>query len=226
MTSPNPKTPFRFREYVVAGILALIPLWVTVLIVTFLYDMLGNFGGPLVAEFAEHLGPDWPMLNAALQNRFVQTLAFVVVAVAGLYALGVFTSRLVGRRLAELFDAIIKRIPLVQFVYSATKKFVDVFKNKPSGNLQRVVLINFPSNEMKAVGFVTRMLTDVATGRQLAAVYVPTTPNPTSGYMQLVPVEIIISTTWTVDEAMTYIISGGAVAPDAVHYSASAEPKP
>jgi uncharacterized membrane protein len=68
------------------------------------------------------------------------------------------------------------------------------------------------------VGLVTRTLVDDATGRELAAVYVPTTPNPTSGYLEIVPLERVTSTDWSIDEAMNFIISGGAVAPGTIPY--------
>ena len=68
------------------------------------------------------------------------------------------------------------------------------------------------------MGFVTRVLRDEATGAELAAVYVPTTPNPTSGYLEVVPVDLLTPTDWTVDEAMSFIISGGAVAPDTMPF--------
>ena len=83
-----------------------------------------------------------------------------------------------------------------------------------------MVLIDFPHKEMKSVGFVTRILQDERTGQELAAVYVPTTPNPTSGYLEIVPVDRLTPTDWTVDEAMTFIISGGAVSPDKIPFSA------
>ena len=66
---------------------------------------------------------------------------------------------------------------------------------------------------------VTRVVRERGTGRELAAVYVPTTPNPTSGYLEIVPVEKITPTDWTVDEAMAFIISGGAVSPDSIPFS-------
>ena len=72
---------------------------------------------------------------------------------------------------------------------------------------------------MKTVGFVTRVLTDEDTGEKLAAVYVPTTPNPTSGYLEIVPLNKLVSTDWSMDQAMTFIISGGAVAPEIVRYN-------
>ena len=71
---------------------------------------------------------------------------------------------------------------------------------------------------MKTVGFVTRSMTDMKTGKKLVAVYVPTTPNPTNGYLEIVPVEHVVSTDWSVDEAMNFIISGGAVGPEEVDY--------
>ena len=94
---------------------------------------------------------------------------------------------------------------------------------KKPDKVQRVVLIPFPTPEMKTVGFVTRVLQDKDTGLELAAVYVPTTPNPTSGYLEIVPLSHVISTDWTIDEAMTFVISGGAVAPDKINYSKSVE---
>ena len=72
---------------------------------------------------------------------------------------------------------------------------------------------------MKSVGFVTRILQDEHTGEELAAVYVPTTPNPTSGYLEIVPVSQLTPTDWTADQAMSFIISGGAVAPDKIPFS-------
>lgn len=92
-----------------------------------------------------------------------------------------------------------------------------MLQQKPE-QLQRVVLIEFPSSQMKTVGFVTRVMQDEVTGQSLAAVYVPTTPNPTSGYLEIVPVERLVSTDWSVGEAMTFIISGGAIAPDSIHF--------
>jgi uncharacterized membrane protein len=71
---------------------------------------------------------------------------------------------------------------------------------------------------MKTIGFVTRTMRDADSGRELVVVYVPTTPNPTSGYLEIVPLDQVISTDWTIDEAMAFIISGGAVAPATLQY--------
>jgi uncharacterized membrane protein len=104
-------------------------------------------------------------------------------------------------------------------IYSAAKKLVDVLRHKP-GNIQRVVLIDFPSAGLKAVGFVMHTFPDAKTGELLAAVYVPTAPNPTSGYLQIVPHARLIQTDIQGDQAMSMILSGGAVTPEHISIQA------
>ena len=72
---------------------------------------------------------------------------------------------------------------------------------------------------MKAVGFITKVMEDKETGRKLAAVYVPTSPNPTSGYIEILPMEDLVLTDWTTEEAMTFVVTGGTNAPESVHYT-------
>ncbi|MCZ3133248.1 DUF502 domain-containing protein, partial [Acinetobacter baumannii] len=85
-------------------------------------------------------------------------------------------------------------------------------QKKPDGT-QRVVLVDFPHTEMKSIGFVTRVIREKDTGRELAAVYVPTTPNPTSGFFLMMPKADTIELDMTVDAALKYIVSMGVVAP-------------
>jgi len=123
------------------------------------------------------------------------------------------TSRVIGQRLWAFFESIITRIPLVQTVYSATRKLVDVLRTKPE-NAQRVVLIDFPRDGAKTIGFVMRTFTDANSGVEMAAVYVPTAVNPTTGYLQLLPVAQLTPSDMPPDQAMAMIISAGAVMPE------------
>jgi uncharacterized membrane protein len=107
---------------------------------------------------------------------------------------------------------------MVTTVYGATKKLIDAFQ-KDAGKGQTVVLIAFPHSRMKAVGLVTRHFTDDDTGEILAAVYVPTAPNPTGGYLEIVPVDELVPLDWSVDEAMSFVFSGGTTAPDRIRFS-------
>lgn len=208
----------RTQRYLLAGILTLIPIWITWAIFTFIFTELSQFGLPWVRAIAGASGDHLPALAQTLLNPWFQSAVAVLLTLAGLYLLGFAASRVIGRRLIGLFDNMMHRIPLVQSIYGGTKKLLAALQQKPD-DVQRVVLIEFPCPGMKTVGLVTRILTDETSGRHLAAVYVPTTPNPTSGYLEIVPVEQLVSTDWTMDQAMTFIISGGTVAPESIHYT-------
>lgn len=170
--------------------------------------------------FSEILA-DWLVLPV------VQYVLAALVTLAGLYVVGLLTSVVVGRRLIAFTERLLERLPLVQTIYSATKRFLETLRQPPVSG-QRVVLIAFPSPEMKAVGFVTKVMTDPDTGRQLAAVYVPTSPNPTSGYIEVVPVEDMVQTDWSVEEAMAFVMTGGTNAPDRLRFAnpPPGEPRP
>jgi len=140
-----------------------------------------------------------------------------------LYGVGWMASIVIGRRIIAAFEALLTRLPVVQTIYGATKRFIQSMQTSPMQG-QRVVLIAFPTPEMKALGFVTRIIEEEGTGRQLAAVYVPTAPNPTSGYIEIVPVEDLVTTDWSMEEAMAFVMTAGANSPETVRFTASAPP--
>lgn len=212
----------RLRRYVITGILVILPIWVTWLVFEFLFRLVARAGGPWVERLAGALAEQAPGLAAWLEKPWVQVLAAAILTVAALYLLGWAVTRVVGRKIVELFDRLVEKIPLVQTIYGSTKKLLTVLQQRPD-RVQRVVLIEFPSPAMKTVGFVTRTFRDKDTGEELAAVYVPTTPNPTSGYLEIVPLASVISTDWTMNDAMAFIISGGAAGPEQMTYSRRAE---
>jgi uncharacterized membrane protein len=206
----------RTQRFIFTGILTLIPIWITLVIFGLILQQLSAFGQP-IAEFVYSLFGARPTL---MSSPMFQAVFSVFLTLVLLYLIGWATSKFVGRRLIGFFDALMHSIPFVERVYGSIKKLMSVLQQKPDG-VQRVVLIEFPSEHMKTVGFVTRTLKDEDTGNIIAAVYVPTTPNPTSGYLELVPIENVISTNWTMDEAMSFIISGGAISRDTINYSKS-----
>jgi uncharacterized membrane protein len=206
-----------FRRYLIAGVLAFIPLWVTWFAVSFLFDWLTGFGRPIVRGFAGIVDGFWPGLAAVILHPWFGSMLALIIVIAGLYGLGRATTNVIGRRGLAYVEGLLARIPLVSPIYSATKTFITAFEAQPEG-VQRVVLIDFPSREMKAVGFVTRTLNDSETGEELAMVYVPTTPNPTSGYMEIVPVSRLTSTDWTLEEAMRFVMTGGTSGPSNLRF--------
>jgi uncharacterized membrane protein len=215
-----PMPRLRLKRYLITGLLTFLPLWVTFLVFKFVFGLLANMGAPLVSGFIALLNLWAPQTAAKLDESWMTNSIALVLTLIALYLIGFFANWVIGQRLLHAFDTLLQRIPLVQTIYGGTKKLTTVLQNKPSG-LQRVVLVDFPRKGMKVVGFVTRTMMEEGTGREMAAVYIPTTPNPTGGYLEVVPLDELTPTDWTMDQAMAFIISGGAVAPDTLPASRS-----
>ncbi|MEO9215099.1 MAG: DUF502 domain-containing protein [Rhodanobacter sp.] len=205
--------PLRLKRYLLTGLLTFIPLWVTWLVFKFVLGMLAGIGAPLVSALLHVLALVAPHAADTLNTQWLTFIIALLITLAALYLLGFVANRVIGQRFINAFDGLLARIPVVQTIYGGTKKLMAVLQNKPSG-VQRVVLVEFPRRGMKVVGFVTRVMVEDGTGREMAAVFIPTTPNPTGGYLVVLPLGELTPTDWTMDQAMAFIISGGAVAPD------------
>ncbi|HEY0180159.1 MAG TPA: DUF502 domain-containing protein [Dokdonella sp.] len=209
--------PLHFQRYVLTGLLTFIPVWLTWIVFKSIFSLLSQVNLPWVSAVFNALAQAFPdTLGRLNQDWLISLLAFVVTIVA-LYLTGFAANRVFGRRLIAAFERVIERIPIAHSIYGGAKKLMSMLQNKPSGT-QRVVLIDFPSPQLKSIGFVTRVFRDV-TGTELAAVYVPTTPNPTGGYLEIVPIERLTATDWSVDQAMAFILSAGAAAPDVLPFA-------
>jgi uncharacterized membrane protein len=202
----------RFRRNVLTGLLTIVPLWITVWVMWFVLDQVIRLGRPLVLALSRALRPETEEIADLLASGWFQSLLAVAIVVALLAAVGAATNAVLGRRLIRSLDRFMKRVPLAKTVYGATRTLIDSLQGGPTG-AQRVVLIEFPTPEMRAVGFVTATFTASDTGEELAAVYVPTTPNPTSGYLEIVPTKRLVWLDWSANEAMSFIVSGGAMTP-------------
>ena len=215
---PSPPLSQRLQRLFLTGLLTLLPLWLTWTVLKFVFGLLGSLSKPLVEPGLQELAAGNPRTFGWLVEPWVQSGIALVATVAFILLAGWLARRVVGQRLLRWLEALVARIPLANTVYGSARALLDILQTKPDGT-QRVVLVDFPHNQMKSIGFVTRVMREQGTGRELAAVYVPTTPNPTSGYLEIVPVEKITPTDWTVDQAMGFIISGGAVAPDSIPFT-------
>lgn len=210
----------RIRRNIMAGLLASLPLLLTVWVVGIVFDFLVAAGRPLVLAVAGAVAAEAPDVATILQQGWFQSGLAALVTLLALYVLGAATTAVLGARLWHLFDRLMARIPFVESVYGAVRKLIASFQQAPAGQ-QRVVLVEFPNPQMKTLGFVTKVFTDTDTGQEIAAVYVPTAPNPTSGYMELVPVDKLVWLDWSANEAMQFILSGGTAAPDRLTFGKS-----
>ena len=216
--SPAPTLALRLQRLFLSGLLTLLPIWLTWVVVKFVFVLLSDISRSWVGPVSQRIAARAPDTLGWINAGSVQATIGMAATLVLILAVGWLARRVVGQRLLRWIEALVERIPLANIIYSSARKLLDILQTKPDGT-QRVVLIDFPHSQMKSVGFVTRVIREQGTGRELAAVYVPTTPNPTSGYLEIVPVEKITPTDWTVDQAMSFIISGGAVAPESIPFA-------
>ncbi|WP_417449795.1 DUF502 domain-containing protein [Kordiimonas sp.] len=200
----------------IVGLFTLIPIWLTLLLLGVILDFIHQMAAPAINLLTAWADPGGAAFRVVKDPWFQTTLA-VIIMLSLLYFVGWLASRWLGQKFFKLLDDLIQRVPVARTIYNTIKRLAEAMQTN-SDEVERVVLIEFPSADMKTVGLVTRTFKDSRTGRELAAVYVPTTPNPTSGYLEIVPVENIVPTNWKLDEAMSFIISGGADVPDTFVY--------
>ena len=197
---------------ILAGIITITPLFVTYLIFRFLLGALAEAGLPVVKLFAAFFPENW--LNQPwLQSVFAVLLTLVVLCVVGR-----ITSLVIGKQVFSLFEALLERLPVVAKIYSSVRQLLDSMMVKKESN-QRVVLVDFPIPGQKSIGFLTRIMTDETTGELLAAVLLPNAINPTSAFLQILPISRVTETDLSMEQAMSMIMTGGAVGPDRIQFS-------
>ena len=208
------------QRYVFAGLLTIIPVWLTWIVFKSIFSMLSEVNLPWITALVNA----YPKTLGHLHQEWLLSLLAFAITLGLLYIIGFAASRVLGQRVLALFEKLIEHIPIAHSIYGGAKKLMAMLQSKPSG-MQRVVLIDFTSPELKTLGFVTRVFHD-ADGVELAAVYVPTTPNPTGGYLEIVPVDRLTATDWSFDQAMAFILSVGATSPDRVSFALGRKKSP
>ncbi len=203
------------QSSILAGVLTIGPLFVTWLIFSFLLGELARAGMPVLRLLARVFPEVW------LARPWMQSAVAVILTLLVLYVVGRLTSLVIGRQVFNLFEAVLERLPFVAKVYTSVRQLLDTMMAKKESS-QRVVLVDFPTPGQKSIGFLTRTMTDSATGELLAAVLLPNAINPTSAFLQVVPMSRVIETDLTMEQAMSMLMTGGAVGPETIEYSGRA----
>jgi uncharacterized membrane protein len=197
-----------FRRYLVAGLLVWVPLGVTLLLLKLLADILSGFVILPPAYRPENLlGVSIPYLDVVL----TLIIALVVLLITGLVA-----ANILGRQLVAVWELMLDKIPLVRTIYSAAKKFAEVLFADTGQSFKKVLLIQYPRKGVYSLCFQTATTlqeVQARTAEDVICVFVPTTPNPTSGFIQMVPRAEIIELDMDVESAIKMIVSLGVVVP-------------
>lgn len=204
----------RLRQYFITGLLVWLPMGVTVWVLLWLVGILDSiFLGVLSA--AEAMIPGMAMVAGKL--RQIPGLGVILVALV-IFGTGLFVANMFGQWWLRQWDRIMIRIPVVRSIYSSVKQVSDTLFSGSGQAFSKAVLIQYPRHGAWTIGFLTgRPGGEVAQYLQgdYISVYVPTTPNPTSGFFLMVPRADVVELKMSVDEALKYVISMGVVAPPA-----------
>lgn len=201
------------RKYLVAGLLVWLPLAITVWVLTQALDVVNGVFGSLLAALALVVPAAWR--DGLLGLQHVPGLGLVILA-GGLLATGVFVANIFGQWLLTQWDRLMSNIPIVKSIYSSVKQVSDTLFSSSGNAFREAVLVQYPRAGSWTIAFVTGTPSgEVACHLEdeHVSIYVPTTPNPTSGFFLIVPRADVKPLHMTVDEALKYIISMGTVAP-------------
>ena len=194
------------RKYIIAGLLVWLPFAAPIVIVKFLID--------LMDKTVLLLPPDWQPAN--LLGFSIPGFG-VIIALSILLLTGMLAANLFGRRFVEMWERILNRIPLVRSIYSSVKQISSTIFDPSGKSFRKVVLLEYPRKGLWSIGF----LTNDAMGDELCSVddtlvsvFIPTTPNPTSGFIIMTRKDEITELNMNVEEAFKFVISMGVIIPD------------
>jgi uncharacterized membrane protein len=200
MTTKNKKKrsfALILRNYFITGVVVLIPIGFTLYLSKFLIGLSSRV-------IPENLNPN-SYLPYSIPGIEIVISIFIITLVGGL------SLSFLGKKVLKIIDDLFKRIPFLRTVYSAILQMTETFSKK-DGDTKSVVLVQYPRKDVWAVGFATKENTgEMAqkTNKKLINVFVPTTPNPTSGFLLMFPVDEVIYLNMTFEEASKFIVSAG-----------------
>jgi uncharacterized membrane protein len=196
----------RIRNVFITGLLITLPVAITFFILKFLFLNLDALS-PVFTKLLITVGAPIPEGYRIPFLGFAMTFLIILLA-------GMLTTNIFGKKLLYLGEAIVAKIPFVRSIYRGTKQVVVSFANADTDSFKKVVLIEFPRKGLHAIGFVTgetRGEVQEHTADQVINVFVPTTPNPTSGFLIFAPKDEVQEIAMSIEDGIKYVVSGGIV---------------
>jgi uncharacterized membrane protein len=184
-----------FKSKLFAGIATLLPLYLTFFVIKFLFNTLEEISGPLLKKL--HI--DIPGLG-------------IILTIILVYILGILVTNFLGRKIFAIGEKIVKKVPIVNIIYTTLKQITDTFTKGSTEAFEGAVYIQYPRKGLWTMAFISGE-SKTSQGEAFYHLFVPTTPNPTSGFFLMIPQKDTISTGMSVEKGLKTIISGGLLAP-------------
>ncbi len=230
VTSANAPQSGAYRRHLqsvfIGGFVVLIPLLVTLYILSFIYHFATGFSYPvakwmLTSDIFGRFGP----IDTSRAASYLAPVLAILLTAGFIYLIGVLSTFVIGRRILNIVDRFVENLPLLKGIYGTTKQVIGVFRQSGGGaGFQRVVLVEFPRIGLWTIAFVTNEITDTSRGEKYVTIFIPMTPNPTSGFFQMVREHEVRNTDWTVDQGIKIVLSGGLLAPNELNFGDSPAP--
>lgn len=191
------------RRYLLAGIVVWMPIWVTYVVIRFVVGLLDGS----LALIPKPYQPEQLIGHPIPGLGFILTMIIVLLT-------GVLATNFLGHRLVASWEKLLARIPVIRSIYSAVKQVVQAFTQPASGSFRKVLLVEYPRKGIWSVGFQTAsQFTKAPQEGNMVPVFIPTTPNPTSGFLIIVPEQETIHLDMSIEEAFKLIVSLGVAMP-------------
>lgn len=201
---------FRLRQVFVRGILLILPLAMTLLILHWLFKIVTGLSTPGAERILRSVGS--PPMILSILTPFIS----IVISVGVVVLVGLVGGNYVGKRILTGVENLLMRLPLVRWFYSSSRQLIDAFRYSGGAAFREVVLVEYPRRGIWCIGFVTAPATELMKdhgGQEFLYVFLPTTPNPTSGYTIVVPRAEARMAGMSVEQGLKLIFSGGFIAP-------------
>ncbi|HYV18982.1 MAG TPA: DUF502 domain-containing protein [Verrucomicrobiae bacterium] len=212
---PRPRGFARLRQWFFTGLILVLPMMITVWLLAVLVRLVEGVSSPVllaVLRFA------WPVFgHDPVVVAWVVPILGVILTFGLILAVGAFASNFVGRKVVEEFERLVLRLPVVKGIYGSARQLIDAFSSTNAA-FRRVVAVEYPRPGVYTIGFLTRSDTQMAREgepplRDVSLVFLPTSPNPTSGWLAVVPNAQVVPLDMSIEEGVKLIVSGGLVTP-------------
>tara|TARA_Y100001970_G_scaffold28848_1_gene35551 strand:+ start:755 stop:1381 length:627 start_codon:yes stop_codon:yes gene_type:complete len=201
-----------YKKYIFTGIMSIIPIAITYWIIENLFIFFSKPGKFLIDQIYKiNLFKNYDFIN-----NFYQYLAYFsgfILTIVFLYILGLVVSNVIGKRIYVFFENILNKIPIVNKIYNTTKKITNTFTKPNNQAFQKVVLLEYPKKDLWTLAMVTGECVN-SKNIECYKLFVPTTPNPTSGYLIIIDKTKVKNSDISVEEGLSIIISGGMISPE------------
>lgn len=189
----------RLRTQFIAGILVVVPIGASIFVLGWIFQAIDGILQPLIS---------------AIWHRTIPGVGFATTVVV-IYLVGVIASNIVGKRLVRYGESLLARVPVFRHLYTGVRQVLEGFATPDKTGFMQVVLVEFPRKGIRAIGFITNELTD-RSGEKLLSVFIPTAPNPTTGFLQIMREEEVVQTGISVEDALKMVVSAGRMIPKGV----------